>query len=201
MRPAGGHNGPLVDRIYILILAIFIFAPLAVVALSDGEREALQAMEKSWPSLLRHQQSPWDPNVSKACDPTPFIGLSCSNSADPHIIGMYAPTQSSSSPIGCFPLRCLVSAPVFLPCIVHSDALQCHPKSTSMAPSRRRLPSFFGSKSCTLSIALDDLGSVHFGEESHSLTSGCWFGSLTIGQSRLRTLWDRCQAIWPILRR
>lgn len=81
---------PGLHQLYILVLLLFL--TVTVAALTEGENEALSAILDSWP-ILASPSGGWDKNVSKACEADPFYGLTCSESPDPHVVGMYAQLQ------------------------------------------------------------------------------------------------------------
>lgn len=73
----------------LLLLLVALLLCGRALALSAGEEEALGAFLKNFIGLNAVQPNPWTPNISMACTPPVFYGLTCSEGPDPHVTQMY----------------------------------------------------------------------------------------------------------------
>lgn len=84
---------------------LLLFAALisGALALTAGEESVLQTFRTSWPALS-FIQPVWTENISEACGPRPFYGLTCSEGPDPHVTKMYGAVFQFLPSSGCFAL-------------------------------------------------------------------------------------------------
>ena len=79
-------------RIYLLLsllaLLVLFTAPHSTLALTDDEIGALQALYDEFP-VLQDIDPPWRSNVSRACTPPYFYGVTCSSGGDQHVMSLY----------------------------------------------------------------------------------------------------------------
>lgn len=73
----------------LLLLALTVFA---VHGLSGQELDALTALGNRF-KILTTASPPWRLDaIDTACNNPPFYGLTCTDEADPHVVGMYGLT-------------------------------------------------------------------------------------------------------------
>lgn len=88
-------GGSILMKCSLLLLLLLSLLCSSALALSEGEKSALQAILLNF-SGLGSASPPWTANVASACTPPGFYGVSCSNDSDPHVIRMYEPSDISA---------------------------------------------------------------------------------------------------------
>lgn len=72
----------------LLGLVLLLLAVSLAEGLTEGEKQALEYLQRTWPGLQLVTPA-WNRSVDTACDVPVFYGLACSNESDPHVTKLY----------------------------------------------------------------------------------------------------------------
>ena len=72
----------------VLLVLLLVSATCGTLALTSGEEQALLDIFNNWPNLAILKPA-WSSNVSEACYPEPFYGVSCIYDGDYHVSKLY----------------------------------------------------------------------------------------------------------------